>query len=540
MKLRPYQEKIVEEVESHLCFDDTVWVALGQGGGKSIVIAELAKRFAEKGEEVAVVTNLTALVPQLKRHLDAMGVPCNVIKAGMHEWNQAKVHLIMEQSFHAKSEFRGKVKADIILKDEGHIGYTGKRYKEIEAFLDPDKRIYFSATPIDEKGFLLDRKDRIINIGTTAELIREGYLAKPKYYIPKWAQAKDYSEVRRSGNDYSEVALREIIDTPEFTEQAIKAWEQLDGPNKQSAFYCVGIDHAESFAKALEAKGYAPVVVHSRRDSSANEEAVKAFKEGKAKIIVSVSALTVGFDAPNMQLLVNLRPTRIARYWSQLGLRVCRPHPGKEYAEILDLGKCVSTLGFLEEPIPLIEKGDAKALRKAMEEREREIIDTMVDEEPTEITFDGVIQKLEELEVAKKDISRMDVERLMQLFTVENNVADIIRIGYEIHERISGHRYPKGAVEATVKVWEEFIDEFPDNASLSRRMLKTRIKNIIKKTATKGFGVPGTRMPALQYFPGWIKTDSAVSHLYIDWNQPAAFNDEDWQVDDISYDEIPF
>ena len=151
-KLRPYQQDIITDLEGHLAFDDTAVIPLPGGGGKSAIIAELARIAHEEHKHCVVLTNLTALVPQLAKHMDEFNIPYNIVKAGSHHTEpNAYVSLIMEQSFHAKKRKELSLKCDILIKDEMHIGIGQKRYEEIVKDLAPDKTIGTTFTPISEK-----------------------------------------------------------------------------------------------------------------------------------------------------------------------------------------------------------------------------------------------------------------------------------------------------------------------------------------------------------------------------------------------------
>ena len=487
IQLRDYQQDIVSDTEALLAFGDRAVIAAATGAGKSVIIAKLCENYVKQGDEVVVLTNISALVPQLSKHLTTMGIEHNIVKAGMHDWEPGRlVHLVMEQSFHPDKRDELNIKCDVLIKDEYHIGVGQKRYEDIYSHLNPLKIIGLSASPIDEKGYLLCHRDDLILRGTTAELIDKGYLAKPKYLVPKWAENVDYTSVRMSGNDYSEPGLREIIDTPEFTRMAIEAMNQINAKQKQTAVYCAGIDHAESFAESLQKEGYKCAIVHSKRPQKENECSIERFKSGDISTLVSVSSLLIGFDSPNMNLLVNLRPTRILRLWLQLGGRVLRANQGKEYGEILDLGQCVSTLGFLEEPLPLINRGEKKELQRAMEERAKPIIGSLVSEEPTEITHKLVLEKIEELKRKSKSWKSASLEELKALFDYSRDFNELAIYALEIDHRVHGSWYRDTTAGWIAEPWNQARAQYPDKTNLLVKMFKTRAKNIIKQNKKVG------------------------------------------------------
>jgi superfamily II DNA/RNA helicase len=326
-----------------------------------------------------------------------------------------------------------------------------------------------------------------------------------------------------SGNDYSETGLREIIDTPEFTEMAIKAMEEMNFQDKQTAVYCAGIEHAENFAKALKKKEYECEVVHSKRPQKENDSSISNFKNGKVRTLISVSSLLIGFDAPNMELLVSMRPTRILRLWLQLGGRVLRTHKGKEYGEILDLGQCVSSLGFLEDTIPLVAPGEKKKLKKEMEKRSKPVITMMAGEAPTEMQREIVLQKIEELEKKARDYTKQTTTDIMGMFELEDDFKKLALYALEIESRIKGTRYGKYTATWIAAPWKETANKYPQHERLLINQFKKQAKGKIRR---------GSKIAGLHYTVAWLIEESDLKHLF----------GTSWQRDmiDIDEDDIPF
>jgi len=202
--LRPYQIESVHGVEEVLAFDSQAVVTIATGGGKSAVISALALDYEKSGYNVVVLTNLTALIPQLSKHLDELGIPHNIVKAGSHRTEpDAKVWLIMEQSFHANKRKELKINCNLLIKDEFHHGKGQKRYEDIARDLAPDWTVGFTATPMDEKAYLMHGVDtsQMIQTGDMKRLTEEKWLSPLKFFVPHWAEDVDYSSLSNSSND---------------------------------------------------------------------------------------------------------------------------------------------------------------------------------------------------------------------------------------------------------------------------------------------------------------------------------------------------
>jgi len=102
---RDYQELILEDIFEKFNYKKQLVSALGMGGGKSIIISATAKHYFKQNKNVAILTNISQLIPQLKKHLEELNLPFHIIKSGyeleeLQKDDNPKIYLIMEQSFH--------------------------------------------------------------------------------------------------------------------------------------------------------------------------------------------------------------------------------------------------------------------------------------------------------------------------------------------------------------------------------------------------------------------------------------------------------
>ena len=72
---------------------------------------------------------------------------------------------------------------------------------------------------------------------------------------------------------------------------------------------------------------------------------IEEFANDEIRVLVSVDALSVGFDEPSAEVAILARPTKSVPYYLQQVGRVLRLHPSKENAMILDMGSCIQNCG---------------------------------------------------------------------------------------------------------------------------------------------------------------------------------------------------
>lgn len=103
--------------------------------------------------------------------------------------------------------------------------------------------------------------------------------------------------------------------------------------NPKTMIFCRTITHARIIARLM---GDDAILVHKKNSDSANDHALRAFKNGEINTIISVDMLNEGVDIPDANIIVFLRNTvSPAVFYQQLG-RGTRLSEGKEKALILD------------------------------------------------------------------------------------------------------------------------------------------------------------------------------------------------------------
>ena len=85
--------------------------------------------------------------------------------------------------------------------------------------------------------------------------------------------------------------------------------------------FAVTIEHAEALAEFLGCEA-----VHSKLDKDTWRDRVDRFKSGVARILVNVTQLSIGFDAPRIDCIVLARPTMSPALFVQMIGRSLRVH----------------------------------------------------------------------------------------------------------------------------------------------------------------------------------------------------------------------
>lgn len=96
------------------------------------------------------------------------------------------------------------------------------------------------------------------------------------------------------------------------------------GEGRQAIVFCASVVHAISVAAALRSRGTEADVVSGYMPPSRRRAVIKAFREGKLKVLVNRHLLTAGFDCPSIRDVFILCPIRSPIQFEQMVGRAAR------------------------------------------------------------------------------------------------------------------------------------------------------------------------------------------------------------------------
>lgn len=343
MELRPYQSELIANARRALRTHRRVLIQLPTGGGKTVIAAAMMHGAAERGMRAWFVVHRRELVDQTSKTLDKVGVEHGFCAAGFPVQYRKPVTVCGVQTLVGRVERLPK--PDLIIWDEAHhcAAGTWKRVREAH----PDAfHVGLTATPerLDGKG-LDDAFAALVPGPSISWLIEQGFLSP--YRV--WSHpTPDVSDVRLRGADYDPRALEALVDAPHILGNAVQHYLDIC-PTAQAVAFCVSVNHAIHTRDAFRAAG----VIAEELDGSAHpghrRKMVAAFRRGDIKVLTSVDLFGEGFDLPELQAAILLRPTAsLGLYMQQVG-RALRAAPGKEFAVILDHAGNVARHGLPDE-----------------------------------------------------------------------------------------------------------------------------------------------------------------------------------------------
>ena len=327
MGLRPYQVECVSKIEESFLEFNRVLVTLFTGAGKTIIFSEIANKYIKNGKKVLVLAHREELLDQAAdKMMKFHGVDFTLIKSGK-EYDESKMFQIGSVQSLCKEDRLNKFDKDyygLIIVDEAHH-CMADTYQVIFKYFKSAKVLGVTATPNRSDGKKLAKFFEATAYEYKMEDgIRDGWLST---VIMRTGNVNiDLSKVRTVAGDFIINELDDAI-TREFNKISKYIKSKLEH-RKRILIFTPRIASAEVLAEVLKRDGLNAEFVSGA--SKNRKEITEKFKSGEIRIICNSMLYTEGFDCPEVDCIINLRPTQSKGLFTQMlgrGTRIC---DGKE------------------------------------------------------------------------------------------------------------------------------------------------------------------------------------------------------------------
>ena len=366
--LRPYQ---IEPVRKAIDFfrqedPDPALLVLPTGAGKSIIAAEVA---AACPDPILVVQPTKEL---LEQNLSKYRLLCGKLApAGVYSASFGKKeidHVTFATIGSIKSigaQFR-QLGFRKMLIDEAHL-YPRKEQSMLGEFLrDSGIRhvLGMTATPLKLESFSEKQGDRfdkwselimltnltpsgrffkqILHVCQIQEMTSQGFWS-PLFYevLPFDRTGLAYNS---TGNEYTEetVVSAYVANNIRANILAALSWHR---ERKHCLVFVPTVEEAQQLPLLCPDSA----VVTGKTPKKERESIIRGFREGEIRVIFNVGVLQVGFDYPEIDMIITAFSTAsMAKYYQVLG-RGVRIHPDKKDCLIVDAGGNVERFGHIED-----------------------------------------------------------------------------------------------------------------------------------------------------------------------------------------------
>jgi len=318
MELRPYQNDLIEKArQTYREGAKAPCIVLPCGGGKSVIVAEVAKSAAEKGNRILFLVHRRELVDQIVKTFSWWGVNMKLCDVMMVQTASRRVHKLDPPA--------------LIITDENHHSKAAT-YRKIYDFFPAARRLGVTATPIRLDGSGLgDVNDRLVEGVSARWLIENHYLAPYDYYAPSIV---DLTGISIRHGEYETRSLEKLMIRNGVFGDTIKYYRQL-ASGKQAVCYCVSVEHSVTMAEEFTIAGISAAHIDGSTPKQERDSIINRFRSGEIQILCNVDLISEGFDVPDCECAILLRPTRSLTLYIQQSMRCMRYKPGKR-AVIID------------------------------------------------------------------------------------------------------------------------------------------------------------------------------------------------------------
>ena len=351
--LYPFQEQSVDALRANLAHHRRQILCSPTGSGKTVVAIHLTKLAVEKGSRVWFVADRQTLVNQTSQRFTEQGVEHGVLMGAASRGLWRNVLVCSAQSLESRNfggakateidedgllyeelhDGDGLPKPDLIIIDECH-----EIRKKIVEWVK-ENNIYtigLSATPMT-KG-LGQIYSAVVNIASTQQLVKEGYLAPLRVVAAKQEVDVDGLTLSSTGEWVkSELSDRVVQVAGEIVPEWIKQTKKYYGGPVKTIAFCPTVADSMALAERFQAAGFDFRVIHYRQTADEKQHIIDRFKAGDHIGLISCVALTKGFDAPATRVMIDAYPLRksLSMHIQKVG-RVMRTADGKEFGLIID------------------------------------------------------------------------------------------------------------------------------------------------------------------------------------------------------------
>jgi superfamily II DNA or RNA helicase len=354
----PFQEEIIQQVMTWL---DSARqaprgriVTLPTGAGKTLVAAEVIRRFRERRPQARIlwVCHRVELLRQswksvraqlegilrdaawfVPQHIKQDDTSLRDPKEFVHSKQCQLVFCTQGMLRHCLKHNRPRhLDFDFIVVDECHRFHPGsKLYQQLFTYCKERNipRLGLTATPLtDEKrdfGQYWDTEALFGRDVTKESLEQQGFLSRLNQQLTRRWKTDFIFRVNEQygGREQLERAL--VTRIREFNNDRVnravqKAWEQYRLNRQRTLCFAVTVEHANTLKQRFFAEDNCVQVVHSKMDLQTIQRVLEWFKEEahESRMLVSVLMLTEGIDLPKTDCLFMVRPTFSRELYDQM------------------------------------------------------------------------------------------------------------------------------------------------------------------------------------------------------------------------------
>jgi len=220
------------------------------------------------------------------------------------------------------------------------LGLTATPFK-LQSFLGwtgiNDSKLTMLTTRNKQGTFFKD----IIHVTQIQDLIRDNYWSRLIYEEHEFDQSDLVYNTSRA--EFTDESIERAYENQDLHSKIVRRIETLD--RNSIVVFVPTVDDAKRLAKRIPNS----VAVYGDMPSKDREQAILRFKARSIRVAINVNVLSIGFDYPEIDCIIQARPTAsLSVYYQQQG-RGVRLHPLKKNCLIIDFVGGIKKFGVISD-----------------------------------------------------------------------------------------------------------------------------------------------------------------------------------------------
>ena len=333
--LRDYQTKTIESVFSEWTENQSTIAVLPTGSGKTTIFSEIARRMQPKKSLILVHREelLTQAKDRLKNQADLdFEVEKAEQKAIMSVYSHGVVASV--QTLYS-SEFARLKKFDpndfgLVIADECHR-YVAPNYRKVVDYFRSNEQLKIlgvTATPDRADEEALGQIFQTVAFDyEILDAIHDGWLV-PVDQLMVNVEGLDFSDIKTTAGDLNMGELSDLMEREQVMQGVAAASINIIGTKRTLAF-CSSVRHAEMLSEIFNRHrpGMSDWICGATPKEDRKRK-LAAFKSGEIQVICNCGILTEGYDCPEVEIIIQARPTKSRALYAQIIGRSLRTLPG--------------------------------------------------------------------------------------------------------------------------------------------------------------------------------------------------------------------
>ena len=367
----PHQIQALVAIKNSLQQGQHPLASLPTGSGKSYIAAWLTEELAQQNK-VLIATHRKELIEQDLKALQTIGFnDFSVYSASLDSKDlTGQVVFAQIQSLH---RLNGRLpKFGFIVIDEAHLipRSSDSMYQQLFEKVPDAQRIGLTATPYRlDSGLLHEGEGAMFNDLCIQIPVKQ---LIPQFLSPL-VGISALNEIETEGikiqrGDYITSELEQIVCEEDLVMTTVS--EMLKYMRQHVLIFATSIKHAQMIETELKIYNIKCAVITGATKKENREAYIEQFKNGELRVLINVNVLTTGFDAPQIDTIVYMRPTASKGLFVQMQGRGMRLAEDKENCLILDFAGNMIRHGALDELDSYDDKNKERREKREMEARE--------------------------------------------------------------------------------------------------------------------------------------------------------------------------